>query len=283
MTMLTKVEQESIILNAVWDMVDGMVNYAIFTKHDRVENTNLMFQTSAHMRLFNILLVDFLSLPQRRGRNPLPFGLTEPPGDTRQSNLTFLYYLRQICDEPQLNGNIAFVRGSVEAFAEWLEGEAFVEGVWLPTINVELDMRIMRMTYIKICGDIAKHSFARLEANVKRICRILADHGHPIDEGMGFAVLPEFYEWFHTHVFAYHSSMIAEFLNNIRWGMYRYLRPEFDRSFERVDPAPMYRFNFPAGVSQPLAKEMYWNLMNMARSKPYFPEFTTSESFKKQY
>ena len=79
------------------------------------------------------------------------------------------------------------------------------------------------------------------------------------------------------------SSLIAEFLNNLRWGIYNYVRPEFERSFERVDPEPMYRFKYPAGVANPLAQQMYWGLMNMARSQPYFPKFTVSESFKKLY
>jgi hypothetical protein len=98
-----------------------------------------------------------------------------------------------------------------------------------------------------------------------------------------YMALPNFYEWFHTHVFAYHSSIIAEFLNNLRWGIYNYLRPEFERSFERVDPKPMYRFNYPPNVTEPLAQQMYWGLMNMVRSRPHFPQFTVSESFKKQF
>jgi hypothetical protein len=281
--MFTKVEQEAIILNAVWEMIDGMVNYGMFVKYDRIENTNLMFETSAHMRLFNILLVDFLSLPQRRGKNPLPFGLPDPPNGACPSNRTFLFYLRQICDDPKLNRDAILIHDPLEAFAVWLEDYAFVENVWLPAIDTQLDMRIMRIEYLKICGDIGKHSFARLEVNVRRICRILADHGCPVDEGMGYTVLPEFYEWFHTNVFAYQASVIAEFLNNLRWGIYNYLRPEFERSFERVDPAPMYRFKYPSGVAEPLAQQMYWGLINMARSKPYFPRVTVSESFKTRY
>lgn len=283
MATFTKVEQEAIILNAVWEMIDGMVNYAMFVKNDRVENANLMFETSAHMRLFNILLGDFLSLPQKRSRNTLPFGLASPAAGDRETNFTFLFHLRHICDDPQLNNHSGSIRAPIEALADWLEGEAHFEGVWLPSIDTQVDLRIKRITYLKICGDIGKHSFARLEVNVKRICTILAAHGHTIDEGMGYTVLPEFYEWFHSHVFSYHSSLVAEFLNNLRWGIYNYLRPEFERSFEWIDPKPMYRFKYPTGIADSLAQQMYWGLMNMARSKPYFPQFTVSESFKKRY
>jgi len=283
MTTFVQVEKEAIILNAVWQMIDGMVNWGMFVKHDKTVDTSLLFETSAHMRLFNILLGDFLSLPQKRRGNPLPFGLIDPPSETRESNRSFLFYLRQICEKPQLGGDAELIREPLEAFGNWLEGVALVEKVWLPAIDTELDMRIMRMHYIKICGDMGKHSFARLQGNVNRICKVLADNGHPIDEGAGFSVLPDFYDWFHKHVFAYHSSMIAEFLNNLRWGIFYYVRPEFIRSFERVDPAPMYRFNYPPRVNEPLARQMYWDLMNMARSEPYFPKLTVSRSFKTEF
>ena len=283
MATFTKIEQEAIILNAIWEMIDDMVNYDMFMKNQKLENTNLMFKTSAHMRLFNVLLGDFLSLPQRRGRTPLPFGLPDPPSGTRESNLTFLFYVRQVCNDPKFNSNANFIREPLEAFADWLEGVSFIEGVWLSEINTRLDMQLMRIIYLKICGDIGKHSFARLERNVKRICGILADHGHSIDEGMGYMVLREFYEWFHTHLFAYHSSTIAEFLNNLRWGIYSYVRPEFERSFERVGPDTMYRFNYPSDVAEPLARQMYWGLMNMARSKPCFPKFTVTRSLKERF
>src|SRR5258708_6005149 len=117
MASFTKIEQEAIILNAVWEMIDGMVNYEMFVKHDKVEDTNLLFETPTHMRLFNILLGDFLSLPQRRRKNPLPFGLPDPPNGTRESNLTFLFYMRRVCDNPRLNSNAESIHVPVEAFA----------------------------------------------------------------------------------------------------------------------------------------------------------------------
>jgi len=43
-TPFSHVEQEAIVLNAVWGMIDGMVNYAIFDKGDAVENVTLLFK-----------------------------------------------------------------------------------------------------------------------------------------------------------------------------------------------------------------------------------------------
>lgn len=280
MISFSKIEQEAIVLKAVWEMIDGMVNYEMFVKNTRTENTNLMFNTHSHMRLFNILLGDFLSLPQVRGNERLPFDLPKPSTSARDSDQTFLYYIRLACDSPQLCRDSAVLRDPLNSFADWLDAECCVEKVWLPSVNIELDVRIPRIYYIKICADLAKHNFARLSVNVRRIRKLLADHGHEINEGAAYTVLPEFYDWFHSHVFCYHSSVIAELLNNLRWAIFWYVLPEFERSFERVEPEPMYRFNYPAEVTDPLAQSMYWDLMNLARSNPWFPKFSVSTSFK---
>jgi hypothetical protein len=49
----SKTEQESVILNAVWDMIDDMVNYDMFVKAEKIHDTNLMFNTSMLRALDN--------------------------------------------------------------------------------------------------------------------------------------------------------------------------------------------------------------------------------------
>lgn len=61
----TGIEHEVIILYAVWDMIDEMVNFNMFEKFAGREDTSLMFSTSTHTHLFNVLLADFLSSPQK--------------------------------------------------------------------------------------------------------------------------------------------------------------------------------------------------------------------------
>ena len=73
MAAFTKVEKEAVILNAVWEMIDDMVNYEMFVKTERTTDVVLMFSTSTHMRLFNVLVVDFLSQPQPRQGGSVPF------------------------------------------------------------------------------------------------------------------------------------------------------------------------------------------------------------------
>jgi len=281
------VEQEAIILNAIWSMIDDMVNFAnIMPIGPETQDLVLRPRTEETCRIFHILLGDFLSPLISRGRSDLPFNLARPAPGARQSDFSFLFYLRQVTANPQLGSDTAKLASSVEAFSAWLEEDTHIERVWLPSIEVEVDLDIARMTWIKICADIGKHSFARLEGNVRKIVEILKQHGRVIDDGMGYTVLPEFWEWFHDHLFGYHMSTIAEHLNNIRWDIFEYLRPEFARAYHETGVAmdlPIYAFHYPVGVEAPLAKTMYWDLMNMVRARPFFPRFTVTNSLKSQF
>lgn len=277
-TPYTETEQEIIVLRAVWDMIDGMVNYEIFEKRHGTTNALLRFNSISTKRLFNIHLVDFLSRPK-----PGTFDLPEPEGQ-QITDFSFLFYLRRICDNPKLNSKSDIILKPVEQLINWLEEECLVENVWFPSISIETDIRVKRITFLKICGDIAKHNFARLDRIVVRVIEVLEANKVKIDAGQGFLLLPEFYEWFHENVLGHHASTIAEYLNNIRWGIFDYLGPEFARSYEKADPAPIgYRFKYPVDCKDSLAKAMYWDLMNQVRSRPYFPRFSADEMLKRRY
>lgn len=284
---MNEVEQECIILNSVWQMVDDMVNWAMFVKHDRTEPTNMMFETSQHSRLFVILLGDFLSQLRAFKGQPIPLGLRAPPSNARPSDLTFLYYMMQVCANPQFAPQASNLQTCTETFATWLEEEFVASGVNLHAINVVADIRVPRYRYIKICGDIAKHNLARLSTNVAHIRRLLDASGHPVSEQDAYLAVDNFFEWFHADIFIYHSSQIAEFLNNIRWAIFDYLQPEYTRSWHRPAGADLdslrYAYYYPPGCDEPLARAMYWNLMNRVRGKPWVHRFVVHESFKQRY
>jgi hypothetical protein len=153
-TPFTKTEQEIIVLKAIWELIDGMVNYEMFLQLTRTNDVQLMLKTMTHQRLFNILLVDFLSPPTS------PFGLAAPPKGAPKSDRSVLFLLRHICDQPKLNPSGAnILRSPLDVFVNWLEADCLVEKVWLPSIQVESNIRVKRIAFIKICGNIAKHSF----------------------------------------------------------------------------------------------------------------------------
>jgi hypothetical protein len=261
-------------------MIYEMVNYHIFCTLERTEDVQLTFQSRTSQRLFNVLLVDFLSQPRK-----WPFGLPMPPHNTPRSESNLLFHLKRICAAPQLNpaGGSA-LQLPLDAFTQWLEAECCVEKMWLASIGVETNIKVPRIVFIKICGNIAKHNFARLSKNVEDICKILKTNGTVIDLEQAYFVIPEFYEWFHTGVFNYHGSAIAEFLNNIRWSIYEYLRPEFTRSFTKEKPKSLaYRFNYPPDCNKSVIQAMYWDLMNEVRVKPFMPKFEVTRYLKMLY
>ncbi|MER9592971.1 hypothetical protein NKI94_30120 [Mesorhizobium australicum] len=285
--MMNDTEREAIVLNSAWEMIDDMVNWAVFMKIDRADPSNLMFQTSGHARLFIILLGDFLSEIRAFKGEPIPLGLKPAPSNARPSDLTFLFHLRQVCADPKLGADTVDLSVAVEAFASWLEGEFVAEDVNLHSIDVVADLRVARCRYIKMCGDMAKHNLARLATNVGHLRKLLAEAGHPVSEQQGYLAVETFFEWFYQDIFIYHSSQVGEFLNNIRWAIYDYLQPEFRRSFHvparSTAEFPMYSYHVPSGIAEPVAVAMYWDAMNRSRSQPYVQRFVIPDYMKQRY
>lgn len=274
-------EQEVIILKAAWDMIDGMVNWEMFARpSEEVKDVALLPSTSTHQRLFNILLLDFLTTP-----NVASFDLPPAPNGGTASDKSYLHYISRIGIAPELGpvgGRI--LTEAVDAFVQWLEADCTVEGVWLPSINMEVNITLKRIQFIKICGNIAKHSFAGLSWNSKEIAEILAANGVAVNDDQRFLVIPEFYDWFHRDIMNYHISAIAEFLNNIRYGIYEYLKPEFERSYEKNPEDPIrYTYKLPKAVSRELPRSMYWDLMNAVRAGLKMPKFEVTPYLKMRY
>ena len=273
-------DREIVTLAAVWDLIGSMVHYAHFEKNHRVEDAILMFKTQEASKLFLIMLADFLSLP-RDGT----FGLVKLTGEGSLGK-TYLGHLHRLVSAPRFSGDTGLLSSSIETFAQWLDGFAVVEKVWLPSIEREGTLRVRRMSYLKICGTISKHGFTRLGDIVGKIRRILADNGTDIDEGQCYLVIPEFQEWFQDNIFMASATTVAWHLNEIRWGIYRYLRAEFERSHtptKVLAGAQMYGYDVPAEITNPLIRSMYWDLMNGMRSAPYFPRFTVNRHLRELY
>ena len=86
------------------------------------------------------------------------------------------------------------------------------------------------------------------------------------------AIIDEFYDWYHDHLLSYHSTSIAAQLNDIRWGIYEYLVPEFSKSIVYDDDIK-YRYRYPDDLLDKYVRILYWDLMNDIRGRPYVPEF----------
>lgn len=277
------IEQEVIVLLAVWNMIGEMVNYLLFVKGDATEDVQLRFNSTVHQRLFSILLVDVLSRQTPSRSNGMPFNLAVPPENADQVSYTYLYYLRRIARSPGLTGDASGLNEAVDKFWEWLDGESVVEKAWFPEIDLETDVKAKRISYLKICGNINKHNSSRLQENVGKIRGILRANGRDIDEQQGYQAIESFNTWFYDNVFSYHASTIAEFLNEIRWTIYEYLCPVFRECFRQKAGEMAYSYVMPPEIEQPLARAMFWDLMNAVRTPPYFRRFKAIELLKLRY
>lgn len=275
-------ERETIILNTVWQVIDAMVNRSMFVGFREDHPTTLQPKTNEHAVLFVILLRDFLSEVRAFGKSPVPFGLRKPQTDARATDRTLIFHLRQVCQRPSLGTNVEPLRERIEAFADWLEGSFEAKGVNLAEIDLVCDLHVERYKYLQMCGDIAKHSLPRLSVNARYLRNILAQAGHEITEEQSYLAIPSFFDWFFEDCFMYSASRIAEFLNEIRLAVSEYLAPEFQRAWRPKDDMA-YGYHIPKEIEEPVARAIYWNLMNRVRGKPWISRFVVTEYFKMRH
>ena len=264
------IEQEVIILRNVYDHIGEMVNFSLLEIQDYQGDSLVMFKDMTQRKLFFILLVDFLSCTDKRG----PIEKT-----------TFLGGLLKVCSNPQLseNGSESELREIVQNFKAWLNEKRKI-AIWMPSISEQVDLSISRLDAIKMSGDISKHNYLRASGVTERLREILNDSGVDVSFEQAMLALPDFYERFHDDILIYLSSHICEFLNNIRWAIHRFLRPEFRKSFQRTgDPLIGYSYTVPTEIKSEYARDCYWELMNELRGEPYMRQFVISESFKSEY
>jgi hypothetical protein len=267
---MTAIEEEVVLLKAVMELIDSMVNFEILEILGSDPDCNIVFRTRTHQRFFNIVLVDFLSRTDKRAS---------------VSQTSYLGALKSICNAPSFDvgHSVMLLAESRLAFTEWLEQEVEIDTCF-PSINTETMLKITRFSFLKMCGDISKHNFLRSVGVAEDLKDALARTGVIVSLDDALLALADFYERFHTDILNYHASTIAEFLNNIRWGIYEYLQPEYHRSivWESRKP-PTYRYTYPAGVTARFARECYWELMSEVRSVPYVRRFQVPRWLKLRY
>ncbi|MCF7892084.1 MAG: hypothetical protein K9L96_03815, partial [Candidatus Omnitrophica bacterium] len=266
------IEKEIIYLLAIKQFIDEMVNFEILNVYGKEPDASVGFRSMTHQKFFNIILVDFLSC-----------------ADTKilDEEQPYLKVLASICENPFFNryNSIKNLSIATQNFRNWLIKEVIVEKIWLSSIDLETDLVIKRLEFIKICGNLSKHNFSRLSGVVRELRVIFERNKIMLNEEDALTIFEEFYDWFHNDIFNYHSSAIAEFLNNIRLGIHEYLWPEFKNSivYDTNKHPKKYHYTYPERVNNSFAKKCYWDLMDEIRSKPYMPKFQVTKYLKMRY
>ena len=74
------------------------------------------------------------------------------------------------------------------------------------------------------------------------------------------------------------TTILAEFLNNIRIGILEYLTPLYEKSIKYDPTIPgKYFYIYPEEICSDLGKNYFWELLNDVRSKFYIHDFKTDE------
>lgn len=263
-------EREVIHLKHIIETLDSILNHKVLELRGNDPDTTIYFHTEIHQKYFYIILLDFLSKSDQK--------LT---GD----NISGLDLLINIKENPpfDIDNSISELIATTKAFQSWINKEITVD-VWLPTIENQCKVKLKREEFIKICGNISKHHFARLTKVSKQTQEILKRNEISISLEDSLLILNEFYERFHDDILNYHSSNIVEMLNNIRWGIHDYLLPEFNKSYEKDESDKMrYRYIYPRNIKNEFVKKCYWDLMNSIRAKPCIRKFESTKYLKMIY
>ena len=180
------------------------------------------------------------------------------------------------------NGSSALLCKATYTLSEWLRATTTLK-LWLPSLNVEAKLSVPRLQFLFIAGNQAKHNVSRLTAVSKFIAKMLEEHGYNVALERIPLALDDFREHLHADYFIYYGSWLAELLNNVRWGIYRYLLPTFQRS---ITPDPdggvIYTYKYPGAIAGEIPKEWFWRLMNLCRGEPFVQLFTVAEYMKKE-
>lgn len=264
-------KNEIILLNAITDIIDEMINKSLFTLVGKSPNCNILFHSSIHQKLFNILLVDFLS--QTDIKAPIP-------------KTSYLKGLKEIIEKPSFDSSsIKLLKDSVRNFINWLKQEITVN-IHLPTLEIETDITIIRISFLKMIGNISKHNYLRSMGVVKELNQYLSNSNINISLEDTIFVLDDFYERFHNDILNYHSSTIVEHLNNIRWGIKEYLENQYKKSsfIEYLNSDfTITKYHYPKNLKSQFEIYSYNNLMNKTKKEPYIEKFKVTEILKKRY
>ena len=101
----------------------------------------------------------------------------------------------------------------------------------------------------------SQHSLPRLSVNARYLRKLLKRAGHEITEEQSYLAIPSFFNWFSDDCFMYSASRIAEFLNEIRWAIFEYLKLEFQRAWYPIDDIA-YGYHVPPEIKEPAAHTM---------------------------
>ena len=263
---LNDYEIEVIMLNSIIDSIDECINNSIFELIGE-EKKQILFETNYNQNYFNVQLVDFFS----ESKNSIT--------NMKENSLDFL---ERLLISPKLNNKIEYrqLQNPIKIMKNWYNSNTSLS-VNFTDIEKEVTLKLSRQDIVRICGNMTKHSIQHLTYIQKQLKNLLIENDVNI-EGVDVRLLMNaFYSKFNTDYLLRYSSNIAKMLNDIRWSLYYYLLPVYDKSFilDKKEP-PKYSYIYPENINSEYSKSIFWELMNKISHRPVVPLFDILDSFK---
>lgn len=265
-------EREAVVLAVAIEAINEMVNHQMMQLPALGgPDATASFKSPASASLFTVRLADALEAV-----DPSLF-------DIRGS---LLDAIALISKSPVLGSAEQAVplQRAIEDLQGWFTTEIQVE-VWFPSLNDNTHLNLRRQDFVEICGNISKHNLTRLTRKARRLRDLLLSNGVDVSEDDALAALDDFYEKFQKDVISYHSTTLAELLNNLRWAIHEYLKPEFERAYipPKREGELAYDFKVPPTITTKFAINRYWDIMNSVRGGPWIPRFTGTRHLKGRF
>jgi len=265
-------EQETIGLCIALEAVGDIANHALLDILD-VDGipgeAEVRYKTDAHQQLFLVRLLDFSKETSAKS-------LTGVSGSC-------LDVLLAACETRSFDvgGSVDALAASATALRDWLDARSSLK-LWLPTLEIEAKLTVPRHELLFILGNHVKHNLARLTGVCTRVATLFNEHGYEVSPEQVPLALDDIREHLEANYFVYYGTWLAELVNNVRWGLQDYLLPVFRQSFAMVPgDAIRYEYHFPASVSDAVARQWFWRLMNHVRAKPYIKRFVGANYLKR--
>jgi hypothetical protein len=264
-------EQETIGLCIALEAIDDIVNHALLDVRDSSVpgEASVYFKELVHQEMFLVRLLDFSKECGTKS-------VTGVAGSC-------LDVLQAACSTQSFNvrDSVAGLAVAVTALQDWL-GTTRSLRIWMPTLGIDAQLSVPRSQLLFILGNHVKHNLARLTGVSKELSELLATHGYAVKPEQVPLTLNEIRESLQGYYFGYYCTWLAELVNNVRWGIYDYLRPTFSTAFTRIPGDDVgYEYRFPSVISDTVAREWFWRLMNHVRVAPIVKRFVGSRDLKK--
>jgi len=269
---LNSIERESIGLCISLEAIGGIVNHALLDVRESSHNPHesvVYFKDSVHRSLFIIRFLDF----------------AKEVGDSKLTGVSgsCINVLSEACQSKNFNidESVDNLVKPLEELQKWLELKTQLK-LWLPTLEIEAKIEVSRMEFLKISGNQSKHNISRLTGVSKDIHKILEKHNYDVPIEVVPLALEDFQEHLDENYFIYYGTWMSELLNNVRWGIQRYLEPTYRSHFRQGDDQFSYKYEYPEAFESEVAKQWFWRLMNHIRSDPYVNRFSAPSVFKEK-